>query len=475
MTLLSTTWQQTTGALEHEDFDAAYWVLEHAAQTATRPERARLLLYTASLHSLYGEAASPELGAALEGARALDASVAQEPLALALSAELDARLHAEAASVPSLPAGADALARYHAMCALALAGQPQAALDAAPPARELPTHLRWRLRSWQADCEEALGHLEAAAHLYAEAAHLTGGLNRAIMLQEQAAVLIAADDHAAASQVLARARAEYTQYEGADLAAPDAGTPDLGLNLANWHYLNAQAELGLDRPEAALTDILEAARLESLHGDPSYGVALVHGQVLTQLGRQDEAVAQFEAALALAAPKDRPYALHELGVAYLDLDRPVEAREQLQEALAHDDYPFAPEVQADYAESEYRLGRLQEAERSAQLALSQGATVPASLVLGSVALDYYHLDDALEHYERVTREAAPGTRDWITAHQMAADVMAQQGFPDPAAAYAHAQAALEHTDPDDEWQNTLRDHLEHAQEKLQAGRNRTLN
>lgn len=461
---LSTTWQQVTQALEHEDFDAAYAVLDGAMSGATRGQRARILTYAASLHSLYGDSGTSDLQGALNEAARLDAGVREDALYAALHAEAVARERGEGAPPPP-PAAlhGDPLTRYHAMSALALTGRPAEALEAAPAASELPAHLRWRLRSWQADCEEALGHLEDAAHLYAEAAHLASGLNRALMLQEQAAVLISLERQAEALTLLARARPEYR------------GEEDEALHLAGWHYLQAQAELALDRAQEAQGSIQEADRLERQLGDPSYGVALVWGQVLSHQGRQEEAIGHFEEALRRAGPKDRPYALHELGVAYLDLDRPVEARERLQEALAQPDYPFAPEVHADLAESEYRLGRLQEAETSARQALGQGAAVPASLVLGSVALDYYHLDEALEHYERVVREAAPGSRDWITGHQMAADVMAQQGFPDPGAAYAHAQTALEYTDPSDEWHATLKEHLDRAGERLQSGRRRTLN
>ena len=465
---LEASWQQVTQALEHEDFEAAYAVLDGAMTGATRSQQARLMLYAASLHSLYGDSGVADLEGALQEAARLDAKVQGDALYLALQAELRARQQAESAPAPPPAALAgDALGRYHAMSALALSGRAQEAVEAAPPASELPPHLRWRLRSWQADSEEALGHLDDAAHLYAEAAHLTEGLNRAIMLQEQAAVLISQERQAEAEDILARARREY---------GPQAETEEgEGLHLAGWYYLQAQVELALDRADEALASVQAADRLERAHGDPSYGVALVWGQVLSHQGRQEEAVAHFEEALRRAGPKDRPYALHELGVAYLDLDRPVEARERLQEALGALDYPFAPEVHADLAESEYRLGRLSEAEASAQHALSQGAAVPASLVLGSVALDYYHLEEALEHYERVVREAAPGSRDWITGHQMAADVMAQLGFPDPGAAYAHAQTALEYTDPSDEWHATLHEHLDRAQAQLQTGRNRTLN
>ena len=75
-------------------------------------------------------------------------------------------------------------------------------------------------------------------------------------------------------------------------------------------------------------------------------------------------------------------------MALLDLDRPVEARERLEAVLHDPEYPYLPEVLADMAECDYRLGRLQEAQQTAEQALAQGAVIPASLVLGSVALDY---------------------------------------------------------------------------------------
>ncbi|WP_027481460.1 tetratricopeptide repeat protein [Deinococcus pimensis] len=470
---LSTTWHQTAQALEQEDFDAAYGILDGAFGEATRAQRGALALLGASVTSLYGDGGVDDTRKALRDAVTLDPHLREDRLYRAVLAELTARdepsrgadLARGALTAPlrlGLP-DEEAVARFHAMVALALSDQPVEALDVAPASADLPAHLRWRLRSWQADCEEQLGHHEDAANLYAEAAHLAVGESRAIMRQEQAAVLLQLERHQEALDLLDRARQES-----------GAAGPDDELNLANWHYLRAQAELGLGQDEQALTSIRAASRLEREAGDPSYGVELVWGQVLVARAEMEEAVTHFERALELARPQDRPYALHELGVAYLDMDKPVEARDRLQEVLAHDEYPFLPEVYADLGEAEYRLGRLQEAEQNAQYALSQGATVPASLVLGSVALDYYHLDEALEHYERVIREAAPGTRDWVTGHQMAADILAQQGFRDPAGIYSHASQAIEHTERSDEWYATLSDLMRRAEREMKGG-NRTLN
>ncbi|MPY67486.1 tetratricopeptide repeat protein [Deinococcus sp. SDU3-2] len=464
---VATTWQQACTALAGDDYDTAFSVLEGALHEADRPRKARLSLYLASVQALYGDPATTEVGAALRDARTLDPAIRTDPLYVALSAELDARLRGPDAVLPppEVREAAEPLARYHALAALSLAGHPQDALELHLPLAELPAHLRWRLRSWQADAEESLGHTAEARHLYAEAAHHASGLNRAVMLQEGAALELQLGDMGAALSLLGQARPLYSGQNA----------EEEGLNLATWHYLQAQALLQTGKPEDALESIREADRLERQHGDPSYGVALVWGQVLTHLGRHDEALAQFERALALAGDGDRPFAQHELGVALLDLDRPVEAREHLEAALSDPDYPYRPEVLADLAECDYRLGRLQEAQTAAEQALAQGAVIPASMVLGNVALEYYHLDEALDHFERVVRESAQGTRDWVMGHQMAADVMAQQGFRDPAAAYAHAQQALEFTPESDDWRGTLEDHLRKAETLMGQSGGRTLN
>ena len=484
---------ETTAApnLPQEDFEAAFSILEAAIHEATLQkvsalDRAWLHLYLASLQSLYGDAASDEAQATLSRAALLAPDVRQTPLYLALSAELDARLRGPEATYPDVQAiHGDPLSRFHAVSALALADRSQEALGVHVTVQELPSHLGWRLRSWQADCEEMQGNTEAAMHLYAEASRLSRGSYRAGMLQEQAALHLQLGQPTEAAAVLERARTEYPPLpdnlgstgvsDSADLDGAGLDVAGQVLGFASWHYLMSQAALNQDQHDAALENIQEADRLERLMGDPSYGVALVYGQVLVAQGRQQEALRHFDAALLMAQPEDRPYALHELGVAFLDLDRPLEARERLESAAGTPDYPFVPEVLADIAEAEYRLGRLPEAQATAELALAQGAVVPASLVLGSVEMDYYHLDEALEHYLRVAREAAPGTRDWVTAEQMVADIMAQQGFPDPTSAYMHAQQALEYTDPSDDWYGTLQDHLSRAETLMGTGKGRTLN
>ncbi|CAM3425290.1 hypothetical protein DESA109040_12160 [Deinococcus saxicola] len=484
------TWQQACTALAGGDYETAFGVLSAALDeaapaavgkgkgAAVSPVAALICVYLGSLHALYGDAAAEQLEATLAEARGLNPVVSSEPLYLALNAELEARTRGPEAAPPAgaMREAVDPVARFHALCALALAEQPQAALDIHLGAGELPVHLRWRLRSWQADCQEQLGHTADAINLYAEAAHLASGLDRAVMLQEQAALLIQDGQPEEARKVLDGARLLYGSKQAPQVNPANPGQgEDEGLNLATWHYLRAQALLQMDQADAAYEMVREADRLERQYGTPGYVVALLSGQILSHLGQQEKAITAFEAALKLAEDSDLPYANHELGVALLDMDRPVEARDRLEVALNEPDYPYQPEVLADIAECDYRLGRMPEAQLAAEQALAQGAVIPASLVLGSVALDYFQLDEALEHYERVVREAAPDSRDWIIGHQMAADVMAQQGFPDPAAAIAHAQQALILTPESDDWHGTLQDLLARAQTLMGQQDGRMLN
>ncbi|WP_231885348.1 hypothetical protein [Deinococcus radiodurans] len=153
------TWEQVKEALSSDDYAVAFDTLEQAMREAAPPVRGELALRLAHLHSLYGDPAQPDVRRALNQAYAAAPALRSAPLARALEAELTARAQGEVTLAPELAADPDPLVRYHALCALALAGRPQEALDVALPAAELPEHLRWRLRSWQADAQEALARV----------------------------------------------------------------------------------------------------------------------------------------------------------------------------------------------------------------------------------------------------------------------------------------------------------------------------
>lgn len=72
--------------------------------------------------------------------------------------------------------------------------------------------------------------------------------------------------------------------------------------------------------------------LRALTVNPDYGPALINtGGILNALGRHEEAIPYFEHALVLAP--ENPGIRFFLGVTFISLERPIQAREQLQQAL----------------------------------------------------------------------------------------------------------------------------------------------
>ena len=475
MSKLSTTLEALNFALEREDFEAGFALLEAAFGSATRNDKVQLALHNAHLYSLYADGGVEEGLRALKVAGSLDFLISQNPLYTALEAELQAYGAREEDAAAMKGVGQQAtsaltgnlLARYHAAAALSLLELNDEVLGVwlSLGWQELPKHLHWRYFAWLGSVHEGLGNFEGAESAYRDAVDHAPRSQQAAMLAEQAALNLSLERFEVAGLLLERAR-EQMETDGGQEAQM----------LTQWHYLRAQTEMGLGRPDSAELHILEAKKLELEGGEASYGVTLVHGQVLMALGRSLEALEQLKEAIEIAAPPDLPYALHELGVALLDLDRILEAKEALRRVLESEEYPFQPEVQADLAESEYRLGNLHEAEEMAHAALNLGAIVTASLVLGAVALEYYHLDEALEHYSRALNESAEGSREWTLGHQMLADILAQQGFQDPSRILEHAQKALERTPVSDEWHHTLEGYVTKASGILTQGHSsRTLN
>ncbi len=345
-----TTWQQVTDALSgpaqpgtdaaqaapQEDFDTAFSVLDLAIEEADRQRqpaasRAELRLYLASLHALYGDVASDETQLTLAEAARLSPDVREQPLFLALSAELDARLRGPEATYPDVRAvHGDPLSRFHT--------------HVGPRASRTAGRRRWTCTCRCRTCPRTSAGDCAAGR---RTARRTSGTPRrpctctpkrpasraacrapACCRNRRHCTCSSASRWSAA--ILERARTLYPDL--GDLSGtldPDATAGALGL--ASWHYLMAQALLNQDQTDAALERIQEADRLERLAGDPSYGVALVYGQVLVAQARQSDAIPHFDQALALAGPEDRPYALHELGVAFLDLDRSPTAHREAED------------------------------------------------------------------------------------------------------------------------------------------------
>jgi tetratricopeptide (TPR) repeat protein len=476
MTNLHSIWQTLEGILVEERLEQAFALLDQTYRKASLKERSELALWGAHLHSLYAETGAQEGLNTLVIAGQHDFLLKQNPLYLGLWAELSSYLLEDENQRAALLEQAQqallgsTLARYHGAAALTLLYFEDAvALWHTLPLEGLSPHLHWRRQAWLGNAYENVGQLEDAQQAFAQAAEMAPPNQQGSMLSEQAALCLALERFDMATTLLDQVKLLNDGYQERFLEELDP------MSWVQWHYLKAQAEMGLGRLEGALSQITLADQLEKAQGEGSYGVALVFGQILMILGQPEGAILHFNDAVESATPGDLPFALHELGVAYLDTDAVLEAREQLERVLQHHEYPFIPEVHADIAECEYRMGRLPEAQALAEQALSMGAIVTANLVLGAIDMDYYHLDAALEHYGKALESSAPGSREFTLAHQMLADVLAQQGFTQPERILQHAKSALENIQANDEWHHTLQNYVQKAQLILEGGRGRMLN
>lgn len=192
--------------------------------------------------------------------------------------------------------------------------------------------------AWEnlAQCQQALGRPSAAESSFRRALELSGGadhvalgLARLYLELERwddarrHAELALATNPAAAHRVLGGAALGAGDLAVAEKHARDAlaGDPDD----PTARVLLAEVENRLGRPEAALADVGAAkAELARRPGEePPPGLFLVEGDALARLGRGDEAVAAFEAEIALH-PRD-PRAWARLSVLHAVEGRPEAA------------------------------------------------------------------------------------------------------------------------------------------------------
>ncbi len=433
-------------------YQEAFRELVRHAEAPMPPHAALATLRLAEFYALYGESERENLEAALARALELDPELAEDPLFRAL-AELAAAYRGEE---PELFETDDPRAAYHLAQAALYVGWPREALALLEGARGLPEFLAWRASDLKAKALEDLGQSREAFEAYQEAFFKATQGDRPFVALDAAAAALDAGMPEAAKEMLAA---------GGLPPEPDAE--------ASWHYLTARAELALGNPRRALDALAEAERREAELAEPSYGVALLKGQALMELGRYREAREAFARALELAPPEERDYARHELAVALLEEGRRDEAERHLKALFAEPAYPHRGAVAADLAELYYRLADLEATEAWAEEAIRLGQAASGELFLGHVAYDRMQLEEALGHYRRVAELAPEGSREWLIAQQTAVEILAQLGYPDPEEVLRRARAALSHTPPSDDWASALRLYAERAEELLSGGR--TLN
>ncbi|MBW7915136.1 MAG: hypothetical protein H3C53_00405 [Trueperaceae bacterium] len=461
-------------ALAKGQYDVAFAVLESAVKRgADRTHSGQAWLQLAAVYALYGDEGLENGQPALRNAVGADPKLASRPLYRALFWEFAAYRGAPLSDVkrglrevPEQPGtddrapAFDPVASYHAAAALFTVDAAKSAarrLRALGPG-VLPAYLEWRRWSLLGQCAEVLGEWEEAAGAF------TFSVQQAPELEKGA-------------ERLSLAGALVELYRTEEALEHLAATPDDRLQeqeRAVHRYLLGRAHLDLDNPNLALQYLREAALLDDEQGGPTYSVAFATAQALTAAGRSDEAVAAFAAALETVPAEHRAFTQHEAAYAYIECDRLSEAEALLGEVVTDPSYSHRGDALADLADVRLRRGELDAAGDLAREALELGATAPACITLGSVAFEYYRLEEAAAWYEQALSASQTGDPFWVAAQQMLADVYSQMGEQYTERVLLHARAALEHTEAGSDWYLPLKQYVEGARDRL-GGFERVLN
>ena len=452
-------------ALAEGRYETAVTLLEGATRRQRRrSSQAQIKLYLAATYALYGPDGSLWGEQKLREAAEADRDVTETALYRALYWEFAAYRGDPAADVRKGALAAarqgDPFAVYHAASALfAIRAYRRAArlLNKVEP-QSLPDYLRWRYWSLLGKSCSASDRLEEAAEAFETAARLAVGDERHRERLQLAGTLL-----------------ELSRPEKAlgVLRETDSRRLEQGEKLLHV-YLEGRAQLLAGNPNLALEHLQRASALEDEAGEPSYAHKLALAQCYGALGRYPQAVAGYMKAAELAPKKQRTWTLHECALLLIEAERLPNARDLLLEALRSEGYSYRAEVYADLAEVEYKLANLQEAADYAARALELGATVSACLTLGSVAYEYYHLDEAVSWFEKAVASCREGETDWLHAQQMLADIYVQQGYVRPERVVFHAELALKYLHPGDEWALILRGYAAQARTLL-GGHSRRFN
>lgn len=451
-------------ALAEGRYEAAFALLEDAARRPQAlPSQALYHLHLAAADALYGNEGVDSGLRALRRAAEADPTLVRNPLYRALHWEFRALHGAPVAEVRrgtgGILAEGDPVASYHAASALWLAGSARQARRVleATRADDLPTYLRWRRASLLGHVLDDAGEFEAAALAFAEALSTATEPERETVRVHLAGAL------------LELGRMPELLILLADLGEEDVSPEDFG-----WaRQLQGRAELELGNPGRALELLAEAERRST---DPVARFGAVHAaaQALMVQGRHAEAADRLGEVLADAPGPERAFALHERAIALLEADRAEEAEEGLEELLLDPDYPHHGDATADLAEVRLRRGDLAAAKETAVRALELGAVGPACLALGTIAFEYFDLDEAVGWLEQAVSATAAGDPAWLAAQQLLADVFAQKGSAAAERLLIHARLALAHTEAGSEWTRPLQDHVRQARRWL-GGYDRLLN
>jgi len=452
-------------ALAEGRYETAVTLLEGATRRQRRRGlQAQIKLYLAATYALYGPDGLEWGAQKLREAAEADGEITQQPLYRALYWEFaayrgDAASDVRKGALATARSG-DPFAVYHAASALfAIRAFRRAArlLKKIDP-RALPDYLHWRYWSLLGKSLDAGDQLDDAVAAFERAVTLAPASERDCERLNLAASLLDLHRPERALRILEEA---------------DPRTLEPSEQLLH-SYLQGRSHLLVGNPNRALEHLQQASALEDDDGRPSYAHKLALAQCYGALGHYPQAIAGYSQAVELAPKKQRTWTLHECALLLIEADRLPSARDLLLEALRAEGYDYRAEVYADLAEVEYKLANLSEAAEYARRALDLGAVVSACLTLGSVAYEYYHLDEAVGWFEKAAAASHEGETDWLHAQEMLADIFVQQGYRHPERVVFHAELALKYLHPSEEWALILRGYEARARTLL-GGHSRRFN
>lgn len=457
-------------ALANGDTEKATGILEQlATRRGARRNRALAWLQLASLRLMSGSDPLESSREALMQALRLHAAVAREPLCQGVHWELRALEGARArevrAGLRQLRQCRDGTAHYHAANAQLMIGSRTGALLHLRLALEsgIPDHVRWRCHSLAGYVREQQGDFERAVTECEASVRFSSGMDRQLERLALAANLI---------EIREARRAVHVLAEVDDSLLPEP------YDHVHKAHLRGRAEADLGNPGIAL-ECYRRARLLLAEAGPDLaydeiGLVLAQAQLLVDIGEFDAGIAAYREVVTLVDEGSASQYRHELAVALVDAGQQEAAQVELEAVLLDEGYAYRAEVLAELADMAFRQGDNDRAERLARRALGVRPVAPAYLCLGSIAYDYFRLNEAVSWFEQALEVSAEGDSWWVAAQQLLADVFSQMGPERADRLLQHASTALRYTDRRNDWYLPLRAHQETAQRTL-AQRQRIVN
>ena len=414
-------------------------------------------LHLASLQAFKGKAGFRRGFLYLNEASQADPNIVNNPLYQALYWEFSAYGGKNSAEVIegalTVAQTKDSLSCYHAARALFAAGSLEAVLTVLDSVKitGFSQQLKSRYYFLLGKTHQSLGRFAKAAKALEQAAELSQELERQKIFLEIASCWLEVNQAPNALTTLA-------SIEFQTLSKPEQ---------ANFHFIKGQLALKQGDAEAAFNELLAAQSLEDYCAD-TLKLYLSLAQSCILIGKAKQGFIYFEKALR-EAREVRSFVEHEYAFALMSEGNYLEAKTLLENILRDSFYNMHPQVLADLAEANYHLGFLTEAEEYAKEALEQGESLHSCFLLGQIACSYYQHDEAITYFEKALSETKQGDKNWLLAHTMLADTLAQQGFNEPRQIALHAKKALALVPEHDTWHSILQGYLEKATLMLGGG------